>query len=192
MNRLDPQPTPDQNPEPIPFRTPEPTPDQALDPTSRRGPDEWTGTASAETARPTGTSLPSGAFESSESFQPWRYRDDAGVTGADLVGYHVEATDGGIGKIDRANYEVDASFLVVDTGPWIFGKKVMLPAGVVNHVDHDDRKVYVDRDKAQIKAAPEYAESDQTDPVYLDKIGGYYGGMYGLTGTPMMPPHRPL
>jgi hypothetical protein len=186
MNRLDPQPTPDQNPEPIPYRASEPTPDQALDPTSRRGPDEWAGSATADGFQS------ADMFQPADTFQPWRYRDDAGVTGADLVGYHVETTNGGIGKIDRANYEVDTSFLVVDTGPWIFGKKVLLPAGVVNHVDHDDRKVYVDRDKAQIKAAPDYNESDHTDPVYLDKIGGYYGGMYGLPGTPPVRPDRPF
>jgi hypothetical protein len=174
MNRLDPQLTPDENLEPIPYRAPEPIPAQELDPTSHN--DSW----AVAGATPTG------------GFEPWRYRDDAGVTGADLVGYHVEATDGGIGKIDRANYEVDASFLVVDTGPWIFGKKVMLPAGVVNHVDHDERKVYLDRSKDQIKAAPAYDESDHTDPAYRDKISGYYGGMYGLPGTPTLPPDRLL
>ncbi|MFI5485412.1 PRC-barrel domain-containing protein [Micromonospora echinaurantiaca] len=112
------------------------------------------------------------------TFDPWRYRDDAGVTGADLVGYKVEASDGGIGKVDRASHEVNSSYLVVDTGPWIFGKKVMIPAGTVNHVDHDERKVYVDRSKDQIKAAPEYDETADTDPAYRDKLGGYYGDTY--------------
>lgn len=112
------------------------------------------------------------------TFDPWRYRDDAGVTGADLVGYKVEASDGGIGKVDRASHEVNSSYLVVDTGPWIFGKKVMIPAGTVNHVDHDERKVYVDRSKDQIKAAPEYDETADTDPAYRDKLGGYYGETY--------------
>ncbi|SCL29814.1 hypothetical protein GA0070616_3955 [Micromonospora nigra] len=115
------------------------------------------------------------------SFDPWRYRDDAGVADTDLVGYKVEATDGSIGKIDEASHEVNASYLVVDTGPWIFGKKVMLPAGTVNRVDHDDKKVFVDRSKDQIKAAPEYDETD-TDPAYRDKLGGYYGDTY--TATP--------
>ncbi|NES28593.1 PRC-barrel domain containing protein [Micromonospora terminaliae] len=111
-------------------------------------------------------------------FDPWSYREDAGVTGVDLVGYKVEASDGGIGKVDRASHEVNSSFLVVDTGPWIFGKKVMLPAGTVNHVDHDERKVYVDRSKDQIKAAPEYDEATDTDPAYRDKLGGYYDDTY--------------
>jgi hypothetical protein len=111
-------------------------------------------------------------------FDPWSYRDEAGVASADLVGYKVEALDGGIGKIDNASHAVNDSYLVVDTGPWIFGKKVMLPAGTVNRVDHDERKVFVDRDKDQIKAAPEYDETSHSDPAYRDKLGGYYGENY--------------
>ncbi|MGK5443948.1 PRC-barrel domain-containing protein [Micromonospora sp. URMC 105] len=113
------------------------------------------------------------------AFNPWSYRDEAGVADADLVGYKVEATDGSIGKIDDASHEVGGSYLVVDTGPWIFGKKVMLPAGTVNHVDHDERKVYVDRGKDQIKAAPEYDETSHSDPAYRDELGGYYDETYG-------------
>ncbi|WP_433348076.1 PRC-barrel domain-containing protein [Micromonospora sp. CA-111912] len=116
---------------------------------------------------------PAGAFD------PWSYRDRASAADADLVGYKVEATDGSIGKIDSASHEVGSSYLVVDTGPWIFGKKVMLPAGTVNHVDHDERKVHVDRDKDQIKAAPEYDENSHSDPAYRDKLGGYYDESYG-------------
>lgn len=95
---------------------------------------------------------------------------------ADLSGYDVEATDGGIGKVDEANYEVGSAYLVVDTGPWIFGRKVLLPAGTVDRVDHDDRKVYVDRSKSEIKSAPEFDEQTYTEPVYRDKLGAYYGG----------------
>ncbi|MFI6131892.1 PRC-barrel domain containing protein [Micromonospora sp. NPDC051141] len=123
---------------------------------------------------------PAGAFD------PWRYRDEAGVASADLTGYHVEATDGGIGKIDRASHTVDDSYLVVDTGPWIFGKKVMLPAGTVNHVDHDARTVHVDREKDQIKAAPEYDEASHAEPAYRDRLGGYYGENYSA-----LPPDGP-
>ncbi|MET8527659.1 PRC-barrel domain containing protein [Micromonospora sp. NPDC005172] len=112
-------------------------------------------------------------------FDPWRYRDVAAVADADLVGYKVEATDGGVGKIDSASHEVGGSYLVVDTGPWIFGKKVMLPAGTVNQVDHDQRTVSVDRTRDQIKAAPEYDETSHSDPAYRDKLGGYYDETYG-------------
>jgi hypothetical protein len=124
------------------------------------------------------------------TFDPWRYRDEVGVSGASLTGYKVEAADGGIGKVDEASHEVGAQCLVVDTGPWIFGKKVLLPAGTVNHIDHEEQKVYVDRTKDQIKSAPEFDSDMYTDPMYRDKVGGYYGESYQTPGGPI-PPARP-
>ena len=50
-----------------------------------------------------------------------------------------------------ASYDVGAGHIVVDTGPWIFGRKVMLPAGVMTSVDTDNRTVTVNRTKDQIK-----------------------------------------
>jgi hypothetical protein len=69
----------------------------------------------------------------------------------DVVGYDVEATDGTTGKIDEASNEAGSSYLVVDTGFWIFGKKRLIPAGVVRRVDDDERKVHVSMTKDQIK-----------------------------------------
>jgi hypothetical protein len=74
----------------------------------------------------------------------------------DLTGFDVEATDGHIGKVDEASSEQGMSCLVVDTGFWIFGKKRMLPAGVVNRVDVDDKKVVVSMTRQEIKDAPDY------------------------------------
>ena len=94
---------------------------------------------------------------SMHAFDPWTYRATSGYTeGTDLTGYKIAATDGDIGKVDEATDQPGTAGLVVDTGPWIFGRKVLLPAGVVERVDHADQKVYVDRTKDQIKAAPEY------------------------------------
>jgi hypothetical protein len=104
----------------------------------------------------------------------WTYRQ-MGTTDTDLSGFDVEALDGGIGKIDEATYDVGSSFIVVDTGPWIFGKKVMLPAGVIDRVDADDEKVFVSRTKDQIKNAPEYDEDKYTSDSYRSSLGTYYG-----------------
>jgi hypothetical protein len=104
----------------------------------------------------------------------WTYQSETWA-GADLTGFDVEATDGGIGKIDEATYEVGSSYIVVDTGPWIFGKKVMLPAGVINQVDVEDEKVYVDRTKDEIKNAPEFDEDTYMSEDYRSNLGGYYG-----------------
>ena len=66
----------------------------------------------------------------------YTYQDQT-IGDADLIGYSVDATDGSIGKIDDATNEVGGSYIVVDTGPWIFGKHVLLPAGVVQSIDHE-------------------------------------------------------
>ena len=104
----------------------------------------------------------------------WTYRDTT-WRGNALVGFSVEATDGGIGKVDDATDDVGGSYMVVDTGPWIFGKKVMLPAGVIETVDFDAETVYVNRTKDEIKNAPEYDESKHGDTAYQAQLGGYYG-----------------
>jgi hypothetical protein len=107
----------------------------------------------------------------------WAYRDPS-YQQTDLTGFKIEATDGSIGKIDEATYEVGSDYIVVDTGPWILGKKVMLPAGVISRIDSEDEHVFVDRTKDEIKNAPEFDENSHRDSGYRDQLGSYYGGFY--------------
>jgi hypothetical protein len=96
------------------------------------------------------------------------------LSNVDLTGFKVEARDGGIGKVDEATHEVDGSFIVVDTGPWIFGKKVMLPAGVIRDVDLDSETIFVDLTKDEIKSAPEFNEETYREQSYRNELGDYY------------------
>jgi hypothetical protein len=105
----------------------------------------------------------------------WTYRDLDTWQSKDLSGFTVEAIDGEIGSVDEATFETGASYVVVDTGPWIFGKKVLLPAGVVQRVDHMNRRVIVNRNKDQIQNAPEWDETSYRDITYRTRIGDYYG-----------------
>ena len=109
----------------------------------------------------------------------WTYRDSSSLgsnvvdTKTDLSGFKVEALDGSIGSIDEATYGTTRSYIVVDTGPWIFGKKVMLPAGVVERVDHDTETVFVSRTKDEIKNAPEFdPDLHRDDEKYRERVGG--------------------
>jgi hypothetical protein len=92
----------------------------------------------------------------------------------DLTGFKVEARDGDIGKVDEATHEAGDSFIVVDTGPWIFGKKVMLPAGVIRDIDLDTETVFVSLTKDEIKNAPEFDKERQNERSYRDELGSYY------------------
>jgi hypothetical protein len=101
------------------------------------------------------------------------------LTKLDLTGFKVEARDGGIGKVDEATYEAGGSFIVVDTGPWIFGKKVLLPAGVINDIDPDTETIFVNLTKDEIKNAPEFDEDRYRDESYRSELSGYYSGRTG-------------
>ncbi|MCM2416992.1 PRC-barrel domain containing protein [Streptomyces sp. RKAG293] len=107
----------------------------------------------------------------------WGYGATSGYQAeADVTGYKVEATDGHIGKVDKHSDEVGAAYLVVDTGVWIFGKSVLLPAGTVSRVDHENRTVFVARSKGEIKDAPEFDKDKHPgDAGYHQQVGGYYG-----------------
>ncbi len=117
----------------------------------------------------------------------WGYQAESShQPGADLTGFKVEATDGSIGKVDKHSDEVDDSYLVVDTGVWIFGKEVLLPASTVVSIDPNEKKVSVGLTKQQIKDAPEFdREKHLGDRGYHDQVGTYYGtGQGGRFGGP--------
>lgn len=98
--------------------------------------------------------------------------DDA--TDGQLEGYSVEATDGSVGEVLTATYEAAESYLVVDTGTWLLSKKVVLPAGVVERIDRDEQRVFVNRTKDQIKGAPEFDETRFQETGYREQLSGYY------------------
>ncbi|MFD0567197.1 PRC-barrel domain containing protein [Kitasatospora saccharophila] len=108
----------------------------------------------------------------------WDYESAEGYNaGDDLTGYRVEAADGRIGKVDKHSEEVGRAHLVVDTGPWIFGRTVVVPAGTINRIDHDDRSVWLDRTMEDVRNSPEFdpdVHGDGSD--YHQALGAYYLG----------------
>ncbi|WP_158841134.1 PRC-barrel domain containing protein [Saccharothrix deserti] len=112
------------------------------------------------------------AAEATESAER-RHRPDIG-----LLGYEVEAIDGPIGEIDQSNARVPADCLLVDAGTWLSPLKVVLPVGAVAKVDHDAKKVYVDRTKEQVQHAPEYDPDGFDASDYRQRLGNYYTESY--------------
>jgi hypothetical protein len=108
----------------------------------------------------------------------WTYREADSVEDVDLRGFELEATDGPVGKVEEATYELGSSWLVVDTGPWIFGRKVLLPAGTIASIDTDERKLYADRTRDEIKEAPEHDPSGYAEQEYRLALADYYARFY--------------
>lgn len=104
----------------------------------------------------------------------WNYRHDVEVVDAELVGFDVEATDGGIGTIDRASVAVDDAYLVVDTGFWILGKKRLIPAQAVKQINFETKVVYLDMSKDEVRDAPDL-RADDGRPEPRAPFDDYYG-----------------
>ncbi|MBD1996251.1 DUF2382 domain-containing protein [Leptolyngbya sp. FACHB-541] len=65
-------------------------------------------------------------------------------------------------------------YFVVDTGFWIFGKKVLLPVGVAT-VSYSDRRVYVrELTKQQVEALPNFDELEKVDYDYEEQVRDTY------------------
>ncbi|ALC18803.1 hypothetical protein RKD30_006935 [Streptomyces pristinaespiralis] len=98
--------------------------------------------------------------------------------GRDLTGFTVETPDGILGHVDRQSDEPGRQHLVVDTGAWVFGRSVLVPAGFVRRINAEQRTVTVVPTKEQIKNAPPFSRDSETrDAGYLDGVGRYYAGL---------------
>ncbi|MEV5680759.1 MULTISPECIES: PRC-barrel domain containing protein [unclassified Streptomyces] len=106
----------------------------------------------------------------------WTYGQDSGyMSRQSLVGFTVEAADGGIGHVDRQQDQPGMQHLVVDTGVWKFGRSVLIPAGAVIAIDTQAQTVKVTPSREEIKAAPRFTiDSETADRDYLSAVGDYY------------------
>lgn len=73
-------------------------------------------------------------------------------------------------------------YLVVDTGFWIFGKKVLLPIGRTR-VDYEDKEVCVSGlTKEQVQNLPNFDELEKVDYDYEEQVRSIYRPMATTSG----------
>jgi hypothetical protein len=95
-----------------------------------------------------------------------------------VTGYHVEATDGGIGHIE--SFVVDDErwairYLEVATRNWLPGKKVLVAPTWILRVSWLDSKLYSLLSREEIKSAPEYLVSRPLMREYENQLYAHYG-----------------
>ena len=100
----------------------------------------------------------------------------SGIDDLDVSGYSVETRDGEVGKVDKAAYEDGRSFLVVDTGPPLLGKKVLVPGGLVRQVDQVAPSLELEMTKDALESAPEVDDERLGEETYMTEVGRHYGG----------------
>lgn len=95
----------------------------------------------------------------------------------EVSGYEIQALDGPLGKLDSYILEREAwkiRYLVIETGTWLSGRKVLISPDWVRTVEWDRQQVGVDMKQASIKNSPEL------DPAMLNReceniMYDYYG-----------------
>ncbi len=94
-----------------------------------------------------------------------------------VAGYKIRATDDDLGHVedfivDDTTWEV--RYMVVDTAPLWFGKKVLISPLWVQEVDWSGRAVEVSLSADDIETSPEWDGSTPIDPDYDDKLFVHY------------------
>jgi sporulation protein YlmC with PRC-barrel domain len=110
-----------------------------------------------------------------------------------ILGYRIEATDGGIGKIVDAYFN-DAEwvirYMVVDTGSWLSGRRVLLsPAAFVDpktRHDWDKETIPVTLTKEQVQSAPDILSDKPISRQMEIDIAQYYRWPYYWTSDPAL------
>lgn len=88
-------------------------------------------------------------------------------------------SDEKVGTVEDGLFDGDTGqfrYLIVDTGAWIFGKKVLLPIGKTQF-DNNERRVYVHGlTKDQVENLPKYEGVDSLNYDYEENVRGVYRG----------------
>ena len=108
-----------------------------------------------------------------------REDDDPHLRGmAAVTGYHVQAADGGIGHvmdflIGGSDWRVH--FLVIDTGTWLPGRKVLISPSIAREIDWNDKTVRLAADRQAVRDSPPYDAGTALDESYERRIRDHYG-----------------
>jgi Protein of unknown function (DUF2795) len=109
----------------------------------------------------------------------WSFRDQA-VTRIDLAGFDLHAVDGPIGTVAQSIEASGGGYLIVNPGVGMpLGRQLLVPAGLVDKVDVDNRRVSVKAEREQIRNAPEFAGSEVLDESARIGMDEYFGSLMG-------------
>jgi uncharacterized protein YrrD len=95
----------------------------------------------------------------------------------DVDGHNIQAVDGEIGRVN--DFIIDdrtwaIRYLVVDTGDWLPGKKVLISPKWIERVSWDELKVFVNLTRDAVKHSPEYTQDTMPDRSYESSLHLHY------------------
>jgi len=102
-----------------------------------------------------------------------------------LKGYAIEAKDGRIGSVsdflfDDSTWKV--RWLVVDTGSWLRGRKVLVHPSAIERADYGRQELAVALTTAQVKDSPDIFQDQPVSQRMENSLYDYYGWNPGWGG----------
>lgn len=96
-----------------------------------------------------------------------------------LQSYYIHALDDTIGDVedfivDDSNWTIH--YMIVDTGKWLPGKKVILSPNLIKEINWETSEVIIKASVDQVKNSPEYDASKQLSTEYDTNLKNYYNG----------------
>lgn len=95
----------------------------------------------------------------------------------ELLGYELMAQDGQIGKVHDFFFSDDSwtiRYLVVDTGPWIFGRKVLISPHALRQPVWASETFPVDLTREEVKASPDVDVAKPVSREYEEELLAHY------------------
>lgn len=113
----------------------------------------------------------------------------------ELRGLSVEATDGPVGRVCDAYFDDEAwaiRFLVVDTGSWLKGRRVLISPIAIGNPDWSARRLPISLSRALVRSSPDVDTSKPVSRQHEIEQYTYYGypfywGGPGVWGNAMLP-----
>jgi hypothetical protein len=95
-----------------------------------------------------------------------------------LRGFHVRATDGDIGSVREVYFDDEdwaVRYLIVDTGGWLSGRKVLISPYSVSSLDWNDTAVVVRLTREQVERSPDIDTDRPVSRQHETEYNKYYG-----------------
>ncbi len=120
-----------------------------------------------------------------------------------LTGFTISATDGEIGKVKDFYFDDESltiRYLIVETGSWLVGRKVLISPRAIVKLDWDDRTFVSNLTQEQVRSSPDIDTERPVSRQHEMELykhypwGDYYGGVLwggGMGVTGMMLPSHP-
>jgi hypothetical protein len=107
----------------------------------------------------------------------------------EMMGFAIRGTDGDIGKVydfyfDDANWIL--CYVVVDTGPWLFGRKVLISPAALGSPNWEARALPVSLTREQVRNSPNIDLAKPVSRQQIAQLHEHYGWPATWTDSPLL------